>query len=74
MRVLVETGDQTESARFVQASTTTELLAAHEITKPNVLFCTPKLGPLFRITGFGSDNTAVKMAAKRESQPLAPGK
>ena len=74
MRVLVCSGDQTGLTRFVQASTTTETFIAQERVKPNPLVCAPKFGPLFRISGFGSDQSEVGRPPKVEPQPAAPGK
>jgi len=59
MRELVLTGDQVGLAAFVQASTTTGMLVAQEMMKPNALVCTPKLGLLLRINGVGNSHAAV---------------
>ncbi|HAB19090.1 MAG TPA: hypothetical protein DCE44_21945 [Verrucomicrobiales bacterium] len=59
MRVLVLTGVQTGAARLGLASTTTAALVAQEMRKPKPLAVTPKSGPLLRITGYGSDQSAV---------------
>ena len=74
MRVLVRTGDQIGLARSVQASTTTEMFVAQEMMKPNPLVRTPKLGPLFRINGYGSDHSAVGRSANVGPQPAVPGR
>src|ERR1039458_5962869 len=47
-RVLVRTGNQAGLARLVQASTTTEMLVAQEMMKPNWLDFTPKLEQIGR--------------------------
>jgi hypothetical protein len=61
-------------ARLVQASTTTGMLVAQEMVKPNQLVFTPRLGPLFRINGFGRNHNAVGKSPYTMSQPLVPGR
>ena len=71
---MVLTGCHTELERFVQASTTTDAFVAQEIVKPKWLVCTPKLGPLFKISGFGSNHNAVGKTPNFAPQPVVPGK
>ena len=67
-------GDQMGLAKSGQASTTTGMFVAQEMMKPNPLVCTPKLGPLFRIRGFGSHPNAVGRPANVVPQPAVPGR
>jgi hypothetical protein len=72
--VRVWSGVQTGLARLVQAPTTTEALVAQEMINPKALLCTPKLGPKFRMVGFGRSHHAVGQPAKDALQPVVPGK
>ena len=76
MRVFVLTGTQVGLAGFVQAFTTTEVLVAQDTMKPNWLVCAPKLGPLFRMRGFGRNHNAPERptADKNGPHPMVPGK
>src|ERR1017187_1296619 len=73
--VFVLTGSQTGLARFVQAPTVTGTLVAQEMVKPNCPDCTPKSGPLLRISGWGRHHGAVgrPVLAETLSQPRVPG-
>ena len=57
--MFVLTGVQVVSSRFVRASTTTGMLVAQEIMKPNSLLFTPKLERFSRISGLGRNHSAV---------------
>jgi hypothetical protein len=50
------------------------MFVAQEMMKPNPLVRTPKLGPLFRINGYGSDHSAVGRSANVGPQPAVPGR
>ena len=71
---MVLTGDHTDCAKSVVASTTTGMLVAQEILKLIPLACRPKSGWLVRMTGFGSDQTAKVRKPNVVFQPVVPGR
>ena len=73
MSVRLLTGDHTDLARSVVASTTTGTLVAQEIRKLNPLACRPKSGRPVKMTGLGKNQTEVGFKLV-ELQPLVPVK
>ena len=67
-------GNQTGSAKLVDASTITEVLVAHETLNPNWLDCTPKLRAALRTVGYGNFHKAVGTPSKVELHPVVPAK
>ena len=72
-RAFVLRGAQLASARFVQASITTEPLVAQEITKARPLG-PPQLALWLSMSGFGSHHGAVGSPQKVVPQPAVPGR
>ena len=71
MRVFVPTGDQAGFARFAQDYTTTTLLLAQLILKPNSFVCSPKFATI--VSAFGN-HSAVGRPANIGPQLVVPGK
>ena len=71
---MVATGDQVGPAKLVLASTTIGTFVAQEMIKPKPLDAAAIPELLFRITGAGSNHSAVGQPPKDAPQPMVPGR